>query len=182
MDPVGDQEILDLILVDKLAEKGFRLLMHKYQERVYWHIRRMVEDHDDANDLVQNVFIKVYHHLGDYAGRSSLYTWIYRIATNETLGWLNQQKNKPAERVDPSLITLQLKADHYIDGDSIQQRLQLAIQELPEKQRVVFNLRYYDEMSYADMSQVLQTTEGALKASYHHAVKKIESYIKNYMT
>lgn len=182
MDPVGDQEIVDMILVGKQAERGFRLLMHKYQERVYWHIRRMVDDHDDANDLVQNVFIKVYHHLGDYAGRSSLYTWIYRIATNETLGWLNQRKNKSAERVDPSSITQHIKADHYMDGDAVQQRLRIAIQELPEKQRVVFNLRYYDEMSYTDMSQILQTTEGALKASYHHAVKKIESYLKNYMS
>lgn len=179
MDPVEDQEILKMILVNQQAERGFRLLMQKYQERVYWHIRRMVNDHEDANDLVQNVFIKVFSHLKDYAGRSSLYTWIYRIATNETLGWLNQQKNKPAERMDPLLYTQQLKADDYLDGEVIHQRLLSAIQELPEKQRIVFNLRYYDEMSYEEMSQVLQTSEGALKASYHHAVKKIESYVKN---
>ena len=161
-------------------EQGFKLLMQKYQERLYWHVRRMVYEHDDANDVIQNTFIKVYRSIHKFEGKSKLYTWLYRIATNESITFLNKKNRKSTASLDNEDYNLenQLKADDYFDGDEIQQKLNAALSTLPEKQRAVFNLRYYDEMTYAEMSEVLGTSVGALKASYHHAVKKIESYLK----
>ncbi len=162
------------------ADKGFRLLMEKYQERLYWQIRRMVYDHEDANDVLQNCFIKVFRSIHGFEGKSKLYTWLYRIATNEAITFINKKKQKmtaPFDSADQNLSN-RLQADPYFEGDEVQIRLQEAIAQLPEKQRLVFNLRYFDEMSYADMSQALGTSEGALKASFHHAVKKIECYVK----
>ena len=162
-------------------EKAYTVLIKKYQEKLYWHIRRMVVDHDDANDVLQNVFIRVWKGLENFREDSQLYTWLYRIATNESLTFIEQQKKRSAVSLndDEAGLSNKVKADQHFDFQKLEWKLQLAIQQLPEKQRVVFNLRYYDEMPYEEMSKVLETSEGALKASYHHAVKKIEDYIKN---
>ena len=175
-----DDKILSLLQDKASYERGFRLLMETYQERLYWHIRKMVYEHEDANDVIQNTFVKVYRSIERFEGKSKLYTWLYRIATNEAITFLNKKKKKATDSIDDKDINLsnRLKADEYFDGDEIQLQLQLALDELPEKQRMVFNMRYFDEMSYADMSEILETSVGALKASYHHAVKKIESHLK----
>ncbi len=166
---------------ERTMEKGLKALMEKYQERLYWHIRRMVLNHDDADDILQNTFIKVYKSIGQFEQKSSLYTWLYRIATNETLTFIEKSKKWQSDSMDdgkehPAIVNL--KSDEYFDGDEISLNLEAAILTLPPKQRQVFKLRYYDEMTYQDMSDVLDTSEGALKASYHHAVKKIEEYLK----
>ena len=174
-----DEQLLELIRLNK--ESGFRSLMHQYQQQTYWHIRRMVTTHEDADDVVQNTFIKVYRSLDKFKGDSKLYTWIYRIATNESITFLKKRKKRFSESIhEPeNKIANTLKADDFFDGNEAQLLLQNAILQLPEKQKAVFNLRYFEEMPYNDMSDVLQTSVGALKASYHHAVKKIEAYIKN---
>jgi RNA polymerase sigma-70 factor (ECF subfamily) len=142
----------------------------------------MVIEHEDANDVLQNVFIRVWNGLENFREDSQLYTWLYRIATNECLTYIEQQKKRSAVPLDEveSGLSNKVKADSHFDANRLEWKLQLAIQQLPEKQRIVFNLRYYDEMPYEEMSRVLDTSEGALKASYHHAVKKIEDYIKNH--
>jgi RNA polymerase sigma-70 factor (ECF subfamily) len=176
-----DQTILEWIGKAETLEKGFRALVEKYQQKLYWHVRRMVLSHDDADDVLQNTFIKVYRSIDQFEQKSSLYTWLYRIATNESLTFLDKNKKFQydfVEEQDEHPAISQLKADPYFDGNEIQLRLQEALTRLPEKQKQVFLLRYHDEMSYKDMSDVLQTSEGALKASYHHAVKKIEDYFK----
>jgi len=162
-------------------ERAFTAIIKKYQERLYWHIRRMVVDHEDANDVLQNMFIKVWKGLENFREDSQLFTWLYRIATNESLTFLTQKKKRNAVSLsdDENGLSNQLKSESGFDANKLEWKLQLGIQKLPEKQRLVFNLRYYDEMPYEQMSQVLDTSEGALKASYHHAVKKIEDYIKN---
>jgi len=162
-------------------EKAFTAIIRKYQERLYWHIRRMVADHDDTDDVLQNVFIKVWNGLDNFREDSRLYTWLYRIATNESLSFLEQLKRRAVVSMDGMGEALQdkIRADAHFDASKLEWKLQLAIQELPEKQRLVFSLRYYDEMPYQEMSQVLETSEGALKASYHHAAKKIEDYLLN---
>ncbi|GJM34205.1 MAG: DNA-directed RNA polymerase sigma-70 factor [Saprospiraceae bacterium] len=176
-----DDEILALLADSQTFERGFRLLVLQYQERIYWHIRRMVLEHEDANDVVQNCFVKVYRNIGKFQQKSTLYTWLYRIATNEAITFLNKKKRKMTSSIDAeeSMLSNQLKADPFFDGDEVELKLQKALQQLPKKQLAVFNLRYYDEMSYKEMSEVLSTSVGALKASYHHAVKKIEYYLKN---
>lgn len=163
-------------------EKPFTLIIKKYQERLYWHIRRMVVNHDDANDILQNMFVKVWRSLDQFREDSQLYTWLYRIATNESLTFLEKQKKHSAASLsDPdNALYERVKADTHFDANKLEWKLQLAIQQLPEKQKLVFNLRYYDEMPYEKMSQVLETSEGALKASYHHAVKKIEHFMLNH--
>lgn len=162
-------------------EKAYTAIIKKYQERLYWHIRRMVVQHEDANDVLQNVFIKVWNGLENFREDSQLYTWLYRIATNESLTFLEQQKRKATASLDNEDNGLEnkIKADQNFDANRLEWKLQLAIQRLPEKQRLVFNLRYYDEMPYEQMSKVLETSEGALKASYHHAAKKVEEFILN---
>jgi len=176
-----DEQILDLLSKETSTERGFRLLMSTYQERLYWQIRRMVHHHDDANDVLQNCLVKVYRSIGKFERKSKLYTWLYRIATNEAITFLNKKKQKMTSPIDSEENGLanQLMADPYFDGNEIQARLKEAIAILPEKQRIVFNLRYFEEMGYADMSEVLNTSEGALKASFHHAVKKVEAYVKS---
>lgn len=155
--------------------------MQKYQERMYWQIRRLVIEHEDANDVIQNTFLKVFRSIGSFKGNSQLYTWLYRIATNEAITFLNKKKRKAVSSIDEeeSGLASQLKADAYFDGDAAQQCLQMALETLPEKQRLVFNMRYFDEMSYKEMSEVLGTSVGGLKASYHHAVKKVEQYLRD---
>jgi RNA polymerase sigma factor (sigma-70 family) len=178
---IQDTELLLQFRDPATREKGFTAIIKKYQEKLYWHIRRMVVEHEDANDVLQNVFIRVWNGLENFREDSQLYTWLYRIATNECLSYLEQQKRKSSASLDEmeSGLSNKVIADKYFDPNKLEWKLQLAIQQLPEKQRVVFTLRYYDEMPYEEMSRVLDTSEGALKASYHHAVKKIEDYILN---
>lgn len=177
-----DAELLIQFRDPALKEKAYTALIRKYQERLYWHIRRLVVDHEDANDVLQNVFIRVWNGLENFRADSQLYTWLYRIATNESLSFLEQQKKRAAVSLSDveSGLENKVKADKHFDAAKLEWKLQLAIQRLPEKQRLVFTLRYYDEMPYEEMSQVLDTSEGALKASYHHAVKKIEDFILNH--
>ena len=176
-----DQELLAQFRQESTKERAFTAIIKKYQEKLYWHVRRMVIDHDDTNDVLQNVFIKVWNALGNFREDSQLYTWLYRIATNESLTFLEQQKKKAAVSLSnmESGLSNKIRADSNFDANRLEWKLQLAIQELPEKQRLVFNLRYYDEMPYEEMSRMLDTSEGALKASYHHAAKKIEEFVKN---
>ncbi|UAY52357.1 RNA polymerase sigma factor [Ferruginibacter albus] len=178
---LSDQELLLQFKDPATRERGYTGIIKKYQERLYWHIRRMVVEHEDANDVLQNMFIKVWKGLDNFREDSQLYTWLYRIATNESLTFLEQKKRKSAISLSDveNGLSNQLKADKNFDANKLEWKLQLAIQQLPEKQRIVFNLRYYDEMPYEEMSRVLETSEGALKASYHHAVKKIENFILN---
>ena len=176
-----DKELLHEFRQPETKERAFTAIIKKYQEKLYWHIRRMVIDHDDANDVLQNMFIKVWKGLDNFREDSQLYTWLYRIATNESLTFIEQSKKRSSvslSDVETGLAN-RIVADKGCDANRLEWKLQLAIQQLPEKQRVVFNLRYYDEMPYEEMSRVLETSEGALKASYHHAAKKIEDYIRN---
>ena len=183
MPPItSDTELLVQFRNPVTKEKAFTSIIKKYQEKLYWHVRRMVIDHEDANDVLQNVSLRVWNGLENFREDSQLYTWLYRIATNECLTYIEQQKKRASVPLDvtESGLSNKIKADSHFDANRLEWKLQLAIQQLPEKQRIVFNLRYYDEMPYEEMSRVLDTSEGALKASYHHAVKKIEDYIKNH--
>ncbi len=178
---LDDKELLIQFREPSTKEKSFTLIIKKYQEKLYWHVRRMVVSHEDANDVLQNMFIKVWKALDNFREDSQLYTWLYRIATNECLTFLEQQKKRASVSLSDveTGLSNKLQADKHFDPNKLEWKLQAAIQQLPEKQRVVFNLRYYDEMPYEKMSKVLETSEGALKASYHHAVKKIEDFILN---
>ena len=174
-----DKELLEKFQNEESRNYAFNLLIRKYQQRVYGHIRKMVIDHDDANDLTQDVFIKVWNNLSGFREHSQLFTWIYRIATNECLSFLKKKKRKfflPINDVEKELVD-KLESSSHIDGDTIQLKLQKALLKLPEKQRLVFNMKYYDEMKYEEISEVLGTSVGALKASYHLAIKKIETFL-----
>ncbi len=173
-----DTEILNLILRSSDQNKGYRLLVGKYKEKLYWHVRRMVIDHEDADDILQNTFLKVFKNLNSFQQQSTLYTWLYRIATNECLNFITNKKNKRHETLDTSAVFYMRSSDD-IDDVKVLNRLAEAINLLPDKQKLVFNLRYYDEMSYQDMAIITETSVGALKASYHHAVKKIEEHLKS---
>lgn len=173
-----DDEILKLIADPKQQEKGFKLLMMKYQESLYWHINRMVNSHEDCNDVLQNTFIKVYKNISGFESKSKLYTWLYKIATNETITFLNKRKRKRTESIEETVSIGAMTANDSVDGDQLILRLNQAVSLLPKKQKLVFNMRYYDEMTYDQISEILGTSVGGLKASYHHAVKKIESFIK----
>ncbi len=177
-----DSELLALFRQPATKEKAFESLVKQYQERLYWHVRRMLGEHEDANDVLQNVFIRVWKALENFREDAQLFTWLYRIATNECLSFIEQRKRKASISLDTieSGLTNTIRADKDFDPNKLEWKLQLAIAQLPEKQRVVFNLRYYDEMPYGEMSKVLETSEGALKASYHHAAKKIEDFILNH--
>jgi RNA polymerase sigma-70 factor (ECF subfamily) len=160
-------------------EQAFTEIVRKHQEKLYWHIRRLVVSHEDANDVLQNTFLKAWNGLDSFREEARLYTWLYRIATNESLGFLEQKKRRstvPMEEPGPELAEKLTSEDGY-DANRIEWKLQTAIQRLPEKQRLVFCLRYYDEMPYETMSDILETSVGALKASYHHAVKKVEAWV-----
>lgn len=176
---VDDAEILRKFQDEKTRNEAFNLLLKKYQQKLYWHIRRMVIDHDDADDLIQDTFVKVWKNLPGFRSDAQLYTWMYRIATNECITFLNKKKQKnniPLDDVSYELADT-LADSSYFNGDQAQMKLQQAILTLPEKQRLVFNMKYYDEMKYEEMSEVLGTSVGALKASFHLAVKKIESFL-----
>ena len=161
--------------------EAFAQVVQQYSEPLYWKIRRMVLSHDDANDVLQNVFLKAWTNMGEFKNKSRMSTWLYRIAVNETLDFLRKKKRMDSFcGSDDASVVNQLLADEYFDGDETQAQLQEAIAQLPEVQRMVFNLRYFDEMKYSEMSRLLDTSEGALKASYHLAVKKITEFFKQY--
>lgn len=180
MAKISDSELLDLLLNDTTRDRGFSALVQAYQERLYWHIRRMVISHDDADDVLQDVFVKVWKNIAKFRRDANLYTWMYRIATNECITFLNRKRKHamvPMDEVETQLAGT-LESDPLYSGDQIQLKLQKAILKIPEKQRIVFNMKYFDELKYEDMSAILDTSVGALKASYHHAVKKIEAELK----
>ncbi len=179
MAQVEDKTILELFNDEKTRNTALGHLIAKYQQRLYWHIRKIVISHDDSDDVLQNTFIKVWKGLENFKGDSQLFTWMYRIATNEALNLLRSKKRDQTTSIHPIEYELSknLESDEYFTGDEIQLKLQQAILTLPEKQRLVFNMRYYDEMPYEQMSQVLDTSVGALKASYHIAAKKIEEIL-----
>lgn len=174
-----DIEVLEMFNKSKTKDKAFRIIVDKYKERLYWHVRRIVVSHTDTDDVLQNTFIKVWKGLNNFRWDSELYTWMYRIATNESLSFLESKKRKSfssGSNVEDILLE-NLEADEYFDGDEIQYKLQQAILKLPSKQRLVFNMKYYEKMKYSEISEILETSEGALKASYHHAVKKVEEIL-----
>ncbi len=161
-------------------DKAFRELMSLYKERLYWHIRKIVISHADTDDVLQNTFVKVYRSIQNFKEESKLYSWMYRIATNEAITFINKRAKEQKVDINDSQHQLvdNLHADVYFDGDEIQIQLQKAIALLPQKQQLVFNMKYFDDMKYKDISEILETSVGALKASYHHAVKKIEAELK----
>lgn len=174
-----DEELLSKISNPDTRNYGFNMLVREYQKRVYWHVRKMVIDHEDANDLTQEVFIKIHRYIDNFRQDSSLFTWIYRIATNECLSFLQKKKRRfllPIGDVEGEL-SAKLEATPGLSADDIQLKLQKALLKLPDKQRLVFNMKYFEAMSYEQMSEVTDTSVGALKASYHHAVKKIEDFL-----
>lgn len=160
--------------------EAFRELLHLYQERLYWQIRNIVKNHEDADDVLQNTFIKIFRNIEKFKGESQLFSWMYRIATNESITFLNKRAKKlhiTSEELQQQIID-NLETDVYFEGDKIQLKLQKAIATLPEKQQQVFNMKYFEELKYKEISDILGTSEGALKASYHIATKKIEEYLK----
>ena len=173
---IDDAHILALFLTNE--QKAFSSLVMKYQERIYWHVRKMVINHEDANDITQNIFIKVWKGLSKFKKESNLYTWIYRIATNETLNFIKANKNKMAQSLENIQIENR-KDDSFFSGDEIEAKLHLALATLPEKQKLVFNMKYFDELKYTEIAEILGGSVGSLKASYHHAQKKVEAYLKN---
>lgn len=177
----SDQQILAELKNESTRQAAFRALVSQYKERLYWHVRKIVLSHDDADDVLQNTFVKVWRNIDGFREESGLFTWLFRIATNESLTFLSQKKKRAFLSNDDTndYIIENLQTDPYFDGDDIQYRLQKAIARLPDKQRLVFNMRYYDDIKYQDMEKILETSAGALKASYHHAVKKIEEYLKS---
>ena len=178
----NDKELVALFRNPESRDYAFNLIVTKYQEKLYWHIRKLLIDHQDTDDTLQNTFIKVWTGLDNFREDSGLYTWLYRIATNEALSFLNNKKRRfllPLDDVKKQLAN-SLENDEYFNGDELQLKLQKALLTLPDKQRVVFNMKYFDEMKYEDMADILETSVGALKASYHHAVKKIEKYISEH--
>jgi RNA polymerase sigma-70 factor (ECF subfamily) len=177
---ISEEELLKLLKEEKTADEGLRLLIDKYGRQLYWIIRRIVLDHDDANDVLQNCLIKVYHKIHTFEGRSKLITWLQRIATNEAIDFYKARKRRRSTSIDDetSFVGQRLKADAWFDGNEAQVLLHQAIATLPDKQKQVFLLRYFEEMPYAEMSAMLGTSEGALKASFHHAVKKIEAFVQ----
>lgn len=179
MTQIDDKTILDLFREEKTRNTALGHLITKYQQRLYWHIRKIVISHDDSDDVLQNTFIKIWKGLENFKEESQLYTWIYRIATNEALTLLRQKAKKNTTSIHPIEYELSknLESDNYFSGDEIQLKLQQAILTLPEKQRIVFNMRYYDETPYEQMAEILETSVGALKASYHIAAKKIEELL-----
>jgi RNA polymerase sigma-70 factor (ECF subfamily) len=177
-----EKNLLEQFRNEDTRNYAFNLLVREYQKRLYWHIRKIILNHDDTDDVLQNVFIKVWRNLDGFKAESQLYTWLYRIATNESISFLNQKKKRAGIPFDEVSLFLanNLESDSYFKGDEIQTKLQKAILTLPDKQRIVFNMKYFDNMKYEEMSNILETSVGALKASYHHAVKKIELYLTSH--
>ncbi len=176
---INESQLLEQLKSESTRDRAFKELIRLYKERLYWHIRNIVKSHDDADDVLQNTFIKVFKNIGTFKGDSKLYSWMYRIATNESISFINKRAKllQISNEETQQLALEQLKSDIYFEGDEIQLKLQEAISKLPQKQQLVFNMRYFEDIKYKDMSEILETSEGALKASYHLAVKKIEDYL-----
>ena len=178
---IDEAQLLEQLKSESHKEQAFKALITLYKERLYWHIRNIVKSHDDTDDVLQNTFIKIFKNIHHFKGDSKLYSWMYRIATNESITFINNN----AKRLKTSIEDVQLMAinnltsDVYFEGDAIQIKLQKAIATLPQKQQLVFNMKYFEDLKFKDMSEILETSEGALKASYHIAVKKIEAYLTN---
>lgn len=183
MSKISDAQILELFHEPKTREQGFNLLVKKFKEPIYWHLRRMIIDHEDTNDVMQNVFLKIWQNLGKFREDSKLYTWIYRIATNEAISFLKSSKAKYHIHIDhenENYINNNLKDDNFFKASQIEMKLQKGIMKLPPKQRIVFLMRYYQNMNYNTMSEVLNTNVNTLKATYHIAAKKIEEFLKEH--
>ena len=182
---ISDSELLLQFQDESKRNDAFTQLIKKYQQKIYWHIRKMVIDHDDADDVVQETFIKVWHGLQNFRSDAQLYTWLYRIATNESLNFLQKKRRQNHVPIDGEdsldlMNTLESSiSQDYISGDEIQIKLQKALLQLPDKQRLVFNMKYYDDLKYEEISEITGTSVGALKASYHLAVKKVEEHLKH---
>ena len=176
-----EKDFIQKLLNPKTQNEAFQILLSQYQKPLYYHIRNIVLNHDDADDVLQNTFIKVFQHLKGFKGDSKLFSWMYRIATNEAITFINQKakRNGTTSEALQSKIVENLKSDSFFDGTEIQIKLQKAIVTVPEKQQLLFKMKYFEEMKYEDMSEILGTSVGALKASYHHAVKKIENYVNS---
>ena len=176
-----EDELLKQLSQPKSRASAFSTLVRSYQERLYWHIRKMVLSHDDSNDVLQNTFMKAWNGLDGFRGDSQISTWLYRIATNETLTFLSNKRMRNQHSIDELEENMfsNLQADNYFNGNELQLKLQKAILTLPEKQRLVFNMKYFDDLKYEEMETILGTSVGALKASYHHAVKKIEKFFED---
>ena len=175
--PIDEKKLIEQLQDPKTASAAFDNLMRAYGEPVYWQIRKLVVRHEDADDILQNVFLKAWNNLKHFRGEAKLSTWLFKIAINESINFINKEQSRnriSAEGGDDSFMLNNIQADEYFDGDELQAELLKAVAKLPEKQRLVFNMRYFDEMKYEDISEILGTSVGALKASYHHAVKKIE--------
>jgi RNA polymerase sigma-70 factor (ECF subfamily) len=181
MAELNDTELIKIYRNPETKHYGFNLIADKYKERLYWHIRKIVIVHDDADDVLQNTLIKAWNGLKSFREQSGLYTWLYKIATNECITHLNKKRSRylvPIVDVEKELSN-SLETDPWFDGNELQKKLQKSLLKLPVKQRIVFNLRYFEEMPYEEMSKVLQTSEGALKASFHHAMKKLEIFLND---
>lgn len=176
---IDDIQLLKQLKSETHKEQAFKTLLTLYKERLYWHIRNIVKSHDDTDDVLQNTFIKIYKNITNFKGDSKLFSWMYRIATNEAITFINKKaKRQQITNKDVQQIAIDnLVTDVYFEGDTIQLKLQQAIATLPQKQQLVFNMKYFEDIKYKDMADILKTSEGALKASYHIAVKKIESYL-----
>lgn len=179
MQQYTEDELIERLRDPATLRNAFEQVVNVYSEKLYWQIRKMVLSHDDANDLLQNTFLKAWTNIEYFRGEAKLSTWLYKIAINECITFLNRQRNNANVSIDDTDVFLleRLKSDEYFDGDDAQLKLQKAILGLPEKQRLVFNMKYFDEMKYEEMSDILGTSVGALKASYHHAVKKVEEFL-----
>jgi RNA polymerase sigma-70 factor (ECF subfamily) len=176
-----EEELVQLLQNPKRKDEAFGILLKEYKVRLYWHIRNFVKVHEDADDVLQNVFIKVYRNIHKFKGESKLYSWMYRIASNESITFLNKKAKKlniSNEEIKDYILD-NLQSDVFFEGDEIQLKLQKAIAKLHEKQQLVFNMKYFQDLKYKEMSIILETSVGALKSNYHHAVKKIEVYLKN---
>ncbi|MDO5969716.1 sigma-70 family RNA polymerase sigma factor [Flavivirga aquimarina] len=174
-----ETELIEQLKSEEQKDKAFRTLITLYKQRLYWHIRNIVKSHDDTDDVLQNTFIKVYKNIHNFKGDSKLFSWLYRIATNESITFINKNAKRlqvTSEEIQRLAIN-DLASDTYFDGDEIQLKLQQAIAILPEKQQLVFNMKYFENIKYKDMADILETSEGALKASYHIAIKKIEAFL-----
>ncbi|MEL6918593.1 MAG: RNA polymerase sigma factor [Bacteroidota bacterium] len=174
-----EEDLVHQLKQKETQAKAFEVLVNTYKERLYWHVRRIVLDHNDADDVLQNTFIKIYRNIDGFKGDSKLFSWMYRIATNESLTFLKVKSRKLGvsnEGLQDKMAN-NLEADVYFEGDEIQLKLQKAIAMLPEKQKLVFNMKYFEELKYEEISEILETSVGGLKASYHLAVKKLETYL-----
>ena len=180
--PREDYQLIDRLRRPDTCREAFNKVMRRYSEPLYWQIRRMVESHDDASDILQNTFLKAWQSVDGFRGDAKLSTWLYKIALNESITFLAKERKRLSVSLDDeeSHLAQLVESDEYVDGDALAKKLRMAVATLPEKQRIVFNMKYYDEMKYEQMSEILGTSVGALKASYHLAIKKIEQYFDSH--